>query len=287
MKKTLLGCPMHWGVSERGLLDSIDVLVNRYPELAVELVGSMECTEQGLANLKNLNSVVAVCEKLAAKVDAVLTRGEFPVCIGGDHALAMGSVAGSAKHCRRLGLLWIDSHSDINTHLTTATGNIHGMPVSASFGLGHPTLTGIYGYSTKLQPQDIVVFGLRDVDPPERDILNAYGVKAYDYSEICERGLQLCLDEAIEYLAHTDKVHISFDLDSMDPEVIKGVTVPVASGFTIAEADLIWENCFSRLRISAIDLVEYNPRFDSDKRTLEYLYDVLMKIEKCNLRGSI
>lgn len=278
MKTTMLGCPMHWGVSERGLLNSIDTLCKSYQELDIKTIASIECKEEGLPNLKNLNSVVAVCEKLAAAVDKVLTEGGLPICVGGDHSLAMGSIAGSAKHCRRLGLLWIDSHSDINTHMTTATGNIHGMPVSASFGLGEEALTGIYGYSKKLLPQDIVLFGLRDVDPPERDILSAYGVKTYDYSEICERGLEICLDEAIDYLSSVDKVHISFDLDSMDPDVIKGVTVPVASGFTVSEADIIWDRCLAGVNISAIDVVEYNPRFDSDGKTAEYVYSLLKKL---------
>lgn len=276
----LLGCPMHLGVSDAGLKKSIDHLNSLYTDLNIKKIEEIELPEQALSNLKNLNSIAATCELLAEATDKVIENGNIPLCIGGDHALAIGTVSGSAKRNHRLGLFWIDSHSDINTDSSTLTGNIHGMPVSAVMGFGNEQLVSIYGTEPKILPQNVVLFGVRDMDPPESQIIEKLGVRCYTWSEIVKRNLQVCLDEAKEYLCEIDKLHVSFDLDSMNPDIIKGVTVPVKDGFTPEDVNYIINDCLSRYKIASIDLVEYNPAYDEDGYTAKFTYSIIQQILK-------
>lgn len=276
----LIGCPMHYGVSDDGLKQSIDTLNKLYTDLGIRKINTINVAEQALENLKNLNSVIATCELLAYEVDKIIQAGRTPLCIGGDHSLAIGTISGSAKKNKRLGLLWVDSHSDINTASSTITGNIHGMPVSAVMGYGEEKLVKVYGESPKVLPQNVVLFGLRDVDPLEYDIIDRLGVKCYFYKDIVSRGLDVCLNEAREYLANTDCLHLSFDLDSMNPELIKGVTVPVKGGFVESDVEAILNYCFKSFTIASADLVEYNPKYDTDKYTAQYAYKLIQMFKK-------
>lgn len=269
---------MHLGVSEKGLKESIDALNNRYSDLNIKKINEVIVEEENLDNLKNLNSVVATCTNLAKETDDIIRSGKTPICIGGDHSLAMGTVSGSAKTNKKLGLLWVDSHSDINTDVTTITGNIHGMPVSALMGFGNEKLASIYGTDPKVLPQHVVLFGVRDMDPLECDIVEKLNIRCYTYDEITSRGLDVCLNEVKQYLSDINKLHVSFDLDSMNPEIIKGVTVPVKSGFVENDIDRIMDYCIDNFQLASIDIVEYNPKFDEDLYTAEYTYSVIKRI---------
>lgn len=273
MNYELIGCPMNLGVSNDGLLESIDAFNKRYTDLKVRKIDVIPQEEDGLLNLKNLNGVIKTCNVLAQEVYEITQKNKIPICIGGDHALAMGTISGSARAHENMGVFWIDSHSDINTDESTASGNIHGMPVSAVMGYGYKGLVDIFYEGQKVKPQNIVLFGLRDVDPPEKLIIEKFNIKAYYYEEIVKRGLEACLDEATLYFKQNNvsDIHLSFDLDSMDPKIIKGVTVPVKSGFTPRAADEILKYSFEKLNIVSADIVEYNPSFDEDLYTAEYL----------------
>lgn len=276
----LIGCPMHLGVSNKGkgLQQSIDALNGRFKDLHIKKIEEIVQSEDNLLNLINLNGVVATCNRIAEETDAIVKRGNIPLFIGGDHSAAMGTVSGVTNNYQDIGVIWVDSHSDINTDETTITGNIHGMPVSAILGYGEEKLVNIYHSKTKVLPQNVVIFGARDIDPLEKEIIEQLNVKVYSYEEIVCRGLDVCLNEVKEYLSHTTKLHISFDLDSMNPDIIKGVSVPVKDGFTQQDVYSIFDYLLDEFSVSSIDIVEYNPVFDTDSYTAEFIYSLIQKI---------
>lgn len=287
----LIGCPMHFGVSDKGLKKSIDALNKRYADLKIKKIKEVNAKEvltedenmDSLDNLKNLSSVVLTCQSIAQEVDEIVSNGEIPLFIGGDHSASIGSVSGAAQSQTKLGLLWIDSHSDINTDASTITGNIHGMPVSALMGFGNEKLVTIGSSEPKVLPQHIVLFGVRDMDPLERDIIERLGIKCYTYEFIEKTGLKKCLKEVKKYLSDINKLHISFDLDSMNPDIIKGVTVPVKDGFVEEDVYTIIDYTLDSFDLSSIDIVEYNPKYDEDLYTAEFTYGLIKRIlEKDN-----
>ncbi|MEG0692456.1 MAG: arginase family protein, partial [Oscillospiraceae bacterium] len=191
-----------------------------------------------------------------------------------------GTVAGAHANATHLGLLWIDSHSDINTDVSTISGNIHGMPVSAIMGFGNEKLSAIYSEQPKVLPQHVVLFGVRDMDPLEKEIVEKLNIKVFTYDEIMALGVNTALEQAKAYLEEIDKLHISFDLDSMNPELIKGVTVPVASGFNAEDVFMMFDYILENFEVSSIDVVEFNPVYDSDGYTAEFTNSLLQKIKK-------
>ncbi len=274
----LIGCSMHLGVSDKGLQRSIDALSGRYPDLNIEKIDEIILPEENLENLKNLNSVVATCTSIARKTDSIVKRGNIPVFIGGDHASAIGTISGVANNIKDLGVIWVDSHSDINTDKSTISGNIHGMPVSAIMGYGQEKLVRILDARKRILPQNVVLFGVRDMDPLEKEIVKSLNIKIYTYDEIVKRGLNICLKEAKEYLSNITKLHISFDLDSMNPDLIKGVTVPVEGGFDENDVYQIFDYLLAEFSVSSMDIVEYNPVYDTDLYTAEFVHSLIQRI---------
>ena len=188
----------------------------------------------------------------------------------------MGSISASSVYAQEnedkdLGLIWIDAHPDINTDSTTVTGNIHGMPVAALLGLGTDRLTRFLTPAPKLKPENIIMLGLRDIDPPEQVILDKLKIKYYTYDQICEKGLSSCLKESISMLSHLSAVHVSFDIDSMDPELMPGVSVPVPGGFTIPEVEQIFHEIIPALPVIACDVVEFNYIHDRNQVTSDFV----------------
>lgn len=272
---SLYGCPMHLGVSNAGITGAINTLKAHYPEFNIEKIDEIYKEGLDLPNLKNLDSVVATCEDIAKKASKIVKDGEIPIFIGGDHAAVIGSISGVCEHKKNLGLFWVDSHSDINTEKTTVTGNIHGMPVSALLNMGEEKLTSIHFEGEKILPQNVVLFGLRDVDPPEQEIINQLGIKAFTHQDIVDKGLVSCLIEAKEHFSRCNGVHLSFDLDSIDPDIIKGVSVPVLGGFNKQDAVDIMQFCLENLDLTSIDIVEFNPANDQDGETLAFLAELI------------
>lgn len=275
----LIGCSMHQGVSDKGLTRCIEVLNARF-RLGIIGIEEIICQEDninGLPNLKNLNGIVATCKKIAEQVDRVIKSGDIPVFFGGDHSAAMGTVAGAKANAEHLGLLWIDSHSDINTDVTTISGNIHGMPVSVIMGYGNEQLCSIHSEQPKVLPQNVVLFGVRDMDPLEKEIVERLNIKVFSYDDVMKLGVNRALSQAKKYLKGIDKLHISFDLDSMNPEIIKGVTVPVKSGFVEADIFEAFDFILKSFPVSSIDIVEYNPLYDSDGYTGEFVKALIDK----------
>lgn len=275
---------MHLGVSDRelsniGLTKSVDYLNKKYTDLNINIINEARLKEDNLPNLKNLNSLTATCEEIAKKTHEIIKNGDFPLFIGGDHSSAIGTVSGVAKTKRNLGLFWVDSHSDINTDVSTVTGNIHGMPVSALLGFGNEKLISVFGEEQKILPQNVILFGLRDVDPLEADIIDRLGIKAYYYDEIIKRGLFECLIEVKDFFKNVEEVHLSFDLDSMNPDIIKGVTVPVKDGFIKDDIRAVIDFCLTELTLSSMDIVEFNPDYD-DGSTAEFVYETIKRCKE-------
>lgn len=279
----IYGCPMHYGVGDKGLTTSLNYLSEHYPAFDFPIISEITKEEQHLPNLKNLNSVVATCDAIASYAFRILQKEETPLFIAGDHSSVMGSISASSEymwdnHGEDIGLLWIDAHPDINTDETTVTGNIHGMPVSALLGLGEKSLTNFLSERPKLKPENIVMLGLRDIDPPEQKILDAYHIRYYTYTQICERGLDVCLQETMDYLSHLSAIHMSFDLDSMNPDIMPGVSVPVPDGFTIPEVRQIFQTLLPAMPFMSYDIVEYNHAHDKNDMTADFLHELVKTI---------
>ncbi|MCC7439800.1 MAG: arginase [Armatimonadetes bacterium] len=288
----LLGFPMDLGAGRRGVdmgpsaLRIADI-EGRLKGLGykVEDEGDIEIQVPEVLKIKNprlryLPEITTACEKLARKVKKILKAGDFPMVLGGDHSMAIGTLAGVAGYCRdagkRLGVIWIDAHSDINVPETSPSGNIHGMPVAASIGLGAKELTTIGGNFQKLDPTNIVMIGLRSVDEGERKIIREREMRAYTMTDIDRKGINTVMEETLDYLqSRTDHIHISFDLDSVDPTVASGVGTPVPGGLTWREAHFVMEMLAERGALDSMEIAEVNPILDNLNKGAEFAADLV------------
>jgi arginase len=214
--------------------------------------------------VKQLAAVKSVCEEVCDRAADLVEEGLFPIFLGGDHAIAIGTVSGVARSTSglRTGVIWVDAHADFNTPATSPSGNIHGMPLAALTGRGHPDLVGIGGQGASIRTEDVVAIGLRSVDIEEKGLLREAGVKVYTMKDIDAYGAGRVVRNAIKSLAHVDRVHLSLDLDALDPEVAPGVGTPVRGGLTYREAHLLMELLNEAGLVSSLDVVEINPILD-------------------------
>jgi arginase len=216
--------------------------------------------------------IMAACAQIADETAAAIRSGEIPIMLGGDHSLAAGSVAGVAtafaERGERIGLVWLDAHSDIHTPMTSTSGNVHGMPVAHLLGRGDRGLSSLAKPGPAVRPENLVLVGLRDVDPPEREHVHAWGIKAYTMSDIDERGIAEVIREAMEIAGRgAAGVHVSLDMDFVDPLDAPGVGTPVRGGVTFREAHLAMELVAESRRLVALDVVEVNPVLDRENQT--------------------
>ena len=219
-------------------------------------------------NLKNLKEVVDASERLAAKVDETIKANRFPLVLGGDHSIAIGSIAGIAKHYENLGVIWYDAHGDLNTAETSPSGNIHGMPLAVCLGIGHPDLINIAGYSPKVNPENIIIIGARSLDDGEKKLIREKGIRVYTMHEVDRMGMTAVIEETISYLsARTDGVHLSLDLDGLDPSDAPGVGTPVIGGLSYRESHLAMEMLAEADIITSAEFVEVNPILDEKNKT--------------------
>jgi arginase len=240
----------------------------------VESLGgpSFESASPGNPTARFLAEIYEICSQIADIVEENAKTGLFPLVLGGDHAQAMGTVAGLARYHRprgeRVGVMWVDAHTDMNTPDTTPSGNIHGMPLAALLGTGHPDLVGLTGEQFALEPEDVVVIGARDVDATEVPLVKELGVRVYTMHELDRRGVGVCVEEALERITkHTVGVHLSFDLDGVDPAAAPGVGTPVPGGLTLRESHLICEMVNQTRRLIGMEMVELNPTLDDRNQT--------------------
>ncbi|WP_448566680.1 arginase [Thermus sp.] len=266
----VVGVPMDLGAGRRGvdmgpsalryarLLEELEAL-----GLAVEDLGNVRVPlAETLRGRKGpyLEEIRQAALELKERLMA-LSQEVFPIVLGGDHSLAMGSVSGVARG--RLGVIWVDAHADFNTPETSPSGNIHGMPLAVLCGLGHPRLTEAF---QAVDPRDVVLIGVRSVDPGEARLLKEMGVKVYTMHEVDRLGIARIAEEALEHLQGLP-LHVSLDADVLDPTLAPGVGTPVPGGLTYREAHLLMEILALSGRVRSLDLVEVNPILDERNRT--------------------
>jgi arginase len=281
----LIGVPLDLGAGRRGvdmgpsairiaglqarLADLGHVVVDR-GDVPVPIPESIPVTGE---QKRYIAEITVVCRRLAELTYAAAAAGRVPVSIGGDHSLAAGSVAGSARALREqqgdLGLLWVDAHADMNTPETSPSGNVHGMPLAACLGWGPAELVAIAG-GASVRPENVALIGIRDLDGRERERVRRSGVLAYTMSDIDRRGMGAILDEVLgAFATRTRGLHLSIDMDGLDPEIVPGVGTPVLGGLSYREAHLLCEMVAESGRLASLDLVELNPIFDVRNHSAE------------------
>ena len=210
---------------------------------------------------------------------AELARGRLPIMLGGDHCLAIGSIAAVGAHCRKVGkklrVLWLDAHADFNTSTVTPSGNIHGMPVACLCGNGPAELTGISGTVPAIDPAAIRQIGIRSVDEGERQLVHDADLEIYDMRYIDEVGMRRAMEEALEGVDADTHLHVSFDIDFLDPEIAPAVGTTIPGGPTYREAQLVMEMIADTGSLSSLDIVELNPAFDDHNRTARLCVDLV------------
>ena len=258
-----------------GLVPRIESLGHGVVDIRSIDTKSAEKRESGSPAARFLQEVTETCRALADRVEADVEAGRVPLVLGGDHSQAIGTITGLARAYRRrnerVGVLWVDAHTDMNTPETTESGNIHGMPLATLLGHGpEPLLALMEGDNPALRPEDVALVGIRDVDRSESSIVTRTGVRVYTMSELDARGIAVCVQEALARVTqHTAGVHLSFDLDGVDPQYAPGVGTPVAGGLTVRESHLICEYVARTGRMLAMEMVELNPTLDERNKTGE------------------
>jgi arginase len=244
-------------------------------------VAQAETVPDAGSNAKYLPQITATCEHLAETVRSALRKDSLPVIFGGDHSVAVGSVAGVSAYYRdrkqNVGLLWLDAHADMNTPETSPSGNVHGMPLACIVGLGPRELTHLLGYAPKVEPRNAVIVGLRDVDQMEKPHVRDSGVRAFTMRDIDERGLRAVMEEAIRLASDgTAGFHLSLDMDFVDPQDAPGVGTPVRGGVTYREAHLAMEMICDSGNMLSMEIVEVNPVIDEVNRTADLAVELVM-----------
>lgn len=283
MKKnmSIIGVPMDLGQSRRGvdmgpsairyagILERLEDLQHDINDLGDVVISRPDNKyERQEGDLRNLKQVAEGNGKLAEMVDQEIKNNRFPLVLGGDHSIAIGSLAGIAKHYENLGVIWYDAHGDLNSADTSPSENIHGMPLAVSLGIGNEKLTNILGYQPKIKPENIVIIGARSLDPGEKELIKERGIKVYSMHEIDRIGMSKVMSETIDYLKErTDGVHLSLDLDGLDPEEAPGVGTPVIGGLSYRESHLAMEMLEEADILTSSEFVEVNPILDDKNKT--------------------
>ena len=228
-----------------------------------------------------LGAITSVCREVSVLTRTAMEESCFPMLLGGDHSLAAGSIAGAAAfHAargERIGVIWIDAHSDLNTPGSSKSGNVHGMPLAHLLGHGDGALANVAGVKPAVRAENVAIVGLRDADDAEREHIAKWKIRALTMRSIDERGIRSVMDEAIEVASNgTAGIWVSFDLDCLDPEAAPGVGTPVPGGMTYREAHLAMEKLADTGKVVGIDLVEVNPVMDEYNRTAGVGTDLLL-----------
>lgn len=220
--------------------------------------------------LRNLNEIIEVSENLSNAVSSSIKNQAFPLIIGGDHSIAIGSISGVSQHYENLGIIWYDAHGDLNIPEESPSGNIHGMPLRVLLGDGDKQLVNISGYAPKVKPENIVLIGMRDLDVGERDFIRENNIKTYTMADIDRNGIKQVMEESVSYLKDkTDGIHLSLDVDVLDPVETPGTGTKVLGGLTYRESHFALEMLHNTNLITSMDVVEVNPLIDQNNHTAE------------------
>lgn len=279
-KLKIIGAPSDLGQGRRGvdmgasairyagLEEKLEALGYDVEDLGNVPVPMIETTKLTNEKLKYLPEVKTVCESLFDAVSAVVREGHTPIILGGDHSISIGSLAGIAAAESSFGVIWFDAHGDMNTADSTPSGNIHGMPLAVSLGYGHEELVQLGGFTPKVRPENVVLVGIRDIDRDEAKLIQKSGIKAFTMAEIDRIGMAQVMEEAIAIASSGTKgIHLSLDLDALDPMYAPGVGTPVNGGVTYREGHLAMELLAASDKLLSVDVVEVNPILDHQNRT--------------------
>lgn len=279
-KLTIIGMPMDLGQMRRGVdmgpsairyagvFERLSKLFSSIEDWGDISVGRPETIIDVQSNLRNLHLIAEKNLMLAEMVDKIIQSKSFPLILGGDHSIAIGTLAGVSQHYTNLGVIWYDAHGDLNTAETSPSGNIHGMPLAVSLGYGHELLTNILGASPKIKPEHVVIIGARSLDEGERRLIKELGIKVFTMHEIDRLGMTKVMESTIDYLKEkTDGVHLSLDLDGLDPNDAPGVGTPVPGGISYRESHLAMEMLAESGLITSAEFVEVNPILDERNKT--------------------
>jgi len=289
---SIIGFPVDLGSGRRGVdmgpsalriaglqskLKNLGYKVNDTGDVKIEI---MEKQKIGNPKLRYLDEILKTSGTLAAMVELALDKNNFPLCIGGDHSMALGTIAGISTYCKKnnlkLGVIWIDAHTDMNTDKTTPSGNIHGMPLAASLGLGNKKLVNIHGFSPKLQPENCAIVGIRSIDEEEKKNIRKLKIPIYTMTEIDKMGIHRIINKILKQFGKTvDHIHVSFDVDSVDPTVAPGVGTPVPGGLSYREAHLLMESIAECGCMSSLEVAEINPILDYQNKSAVFTAELI------------
>lgn len=281
MDISIIGVPMDLGGRRRGtdmgpsairyagLHRELERLGHRVADMGDVPVPIRETCRAGDEKAKFLSEIVAVCEQVSVLVERSLAQGRFPVVIGGDHSVAVGTVGGAVKHLDEVGVIWMDAHGDFNTADSSPSGNVHGMPLAALVGLGPGPLVNCCAKAPKVKAENVVLLGVRELDPGERELLKEAGVVVLTMREIDEKGIATMTRRALAIAGGNGvrPVHLSMDMDVIDPAYAPGVGSPESGGLTYREAHLALEIMAESGIVRSVELTEVNPIFDLENHT--------------------
>lgn len=289
----LVGFPIDLGADRRGVdmgpsairysnlehkLENLGYNVTDFGDIDIEISETQKIKNP---KLKYLPEIEKTSKILANKVESLLVKNYFPLIIGGDHSTAIGSIAGISNYCRKrnktLGVIWIDAHADMNTEDTTPSGNIHGMPLAVALGLGHKKLTHINGFSPKVKVDNVALIGIRDVDFLESKNINNLNLTVHTMTEIDKAGIHRIIAKVLnDFKSKVDFIHISFDMDGIDPDFAEGVGTPVPGGLTYRESQLLMEMVADCGCMNSLEILEVNPILDNKNRTANLATELIV-----------
>ena len=296
MDISIIGMPLFYGCDKPGvekgpeelrknnLIDIFEENHNVYDLGDIE-VEKANAEHKFLSNpkLKYLDQVVSANNGLAVKVLSALENNTLPFIVGGDHSLALGSIAGASKFLGNdLAVIWIDAHGDINTEETSPSGNIHGMPLAASMGIGYKKLTSIFFDDFKIKPENVFILACRDLDAGEIALIDELNINVWTNEDINVKGTDVVVNELLSIIKekNIENIHLSYDIDCLDPEYVPGTGTPVTDGLSFGESKILLESILGTSLVRSIDFVEYNPDLDINNRTKETCIELLKLISK-------
>ncbi|MCP4671709.1 MAG: arginase [Desulfobacula sp.] len=291
-KISIIGVPMDFGQMLRG----VDMgpaairytgLIPRLRELGHKVIDAGDITipirdvdvhmDQNIKDEKKyLQEITLICESIYKTGSKLKKKGYFPLFLGGDHSIAAGTVAAVTDDKQPTGLIWIDAHADFNTPLTSPSGNIHGMPLAALIGEGYESLVNIGKPGAKIHPDNVIMICQRDLDIKEKQRIKKSGITIFTMRDIDEQGISSIASKALMQLIHLKKIHLSIDMDALDPVEAPGVGTPVPGGISYREAHLLMEILSDSGKISSMDLVEINPILDIANKTAQLAVELIL-----------
>jgi arginase len=289
----IIGAPLDLGAGRRGvdmgpsairvagLNARVAALGYHVDDLGNVETAQPESSQPGPPSAKFLHQIADTCRQLSRRVESVARQGKLPLVLGGDHSVAAGTIAGlarlHAKRKKKIGVIWIDAHTDMNTPRTSPSGNVHGMPLACVVGFGPEELVNLAGFSPMVDPSHCVLVGIRDVDMAEREIVRKAGVNVYTMREVDELGMRTVMAKAIEHAGGgTAGFHVSFDMDGVDPSIAPGVGTPVRGGLSYREAHLAMEMIADSGGMLSMEVVEVNPVIDEGNKTAVLAVELIL-----------